>query len=60
LPVAASALFFCERYPDLQITFVRNTQHPSLMLSVFIALGTLILILPASGMLWFWFVRSQD
>jgi protein-S-isoprenylcysteine O-methyltransferase Ste14 len=35
--------------------------HPqSLMLSVYIALGTLILVLPISGLLWFWFVRSQD
>jgi len=30
------------------------------MLSVAIALGTLALVLPISGMLWFWFVRSQD
>jgi hypothetical protein len=30
------------------------------MLSVAIALGTLVVVLPTSGLLWFWFVRSQD
>jgi hypothetical protein len=31
-----------------------------IMISVAIALGTLMLVLPVSGLLWFWFVRSQD
>lgn len=30
------------------------------MISVAIAIGTLLLVLPLSGLLWFWFVRSQD
>ena len=31
-----------------------------LMISVFIGLGILAIVLPVSGLLWFWFVRSQD
>lgn len=30
------------------------------MLSVFIALAILVVVLPITAMLWFWFVRSHD
>jgi len=30
------------------------------MISLLIAVGSLVIVLVSAGLLWFWFVRSQD
>jgi hypothetical protein len=37
-----------------------RTSPVEVMLSAAIALGILVIILPAAGLLWFWFVRSSE
>gem|GEM_PF-2154489 len=50
--------FIITRFLTARLT--RQPQVQPHMLSVAIALGTLAVVIPTSGIMWFWFVRSQD
>jgi hypothetical protein len=64
LPFAASAFFIHRRFevPNLprRHPSLHRPSHVEAMLSVVIALVVLVTILPATGLLWFWFVRSSE